>query len=88
MNNLISYINNPKDTLRPLVRIAIVHAQFETIHPFMDGNGRVGRMLIPFYLYYSRQISLPCFFSVVSFAFFIKSNMSESILIIILYCLF
>lgn len=62
MNNLISYINNPKDTLRPLVRIAIVHAQFETIHPFMDGNGRVGRMLIPFYLYYSRQISLPCFF--------------------------
>jgi filamentation induced by cAMP protein fic len=47
MNNLIEYINNPSDKYRPLVRTAIMHAQFETIHPFMDGNGRVGRMLIP-----------------------------------------
>lgn len=62
MDNLISYINNPSDNFRPLVRIAIIHAQFETIHPFMDGNGRVGRMLIPFYLYYTKQIELPCFF--------------------------
>lgn len=62
MNNLINYINNPKDNLRPLERTAIIHAQFETIHPFMDGNGRVGRMLIPMYLYSKRQISLPCFF--------------------------
>lgn len=62
MDNLISYINNPSDSFRPLVRIAIIHAQFETIHPFMDGNGRVGRMLIPLYLYYTKQIELPCFF--------------------------
>lgn len=62
MNNLISYINNPQDSLRPLVRTAIIHAQFETIHPFMDGNGRVGRMLIPMYLYAQKQIDLPCFF--------------------------
>lgn len=62
MNNLISYINNPSDSYRPLIRIAIIHAQFETIHPFMDGNGRVGRMLIPLYLYYTKQIELPCFF--------------------------
>jgi len=62
MDNLISYINSPQDNLRPLVRTAIIHAQFETIHPFMDGNGRVGRMLIPMYLYSQKQIDLPCFF--------------------------
>ncbi len=62
MNNLIDYINNPTDNFRPLVRTAIIHAQFETIHPFMDGNGRVGRMLIPMYLFHQNQIELPCFF--------------------------
>lgn len=62
MDNLIAYINQPEDHYRPLVRTAIVHAQFETIHPFMDGNGRVGRMLIPMYLFSQKQIDLPCFF--------------------------
>jgi Fic family protein len=62
MTNLIDYINNPGDRFRPLVRTAIIHAQFETIHPFMDGNGRVGRMLIPMYLFSQKQIDLPCFF--------------------------
>lgn len=62
MDNLIAYINKPSDKYRPLVRTAIIHAQFETIHPFMDGNGRVGRMLIPMYLFAQKQIELPCFF--------------------------
>lgn len=62
MQNLIDYINSPTDQNRPLVRTAIIHAQFETIHPFMDGNGRVGRMLIPMYLFSQKQIDLPCFF--------------------------
>ena len=62
MNNLIDYINDPKDKYRPLVRTAIVHAQFETIHPFMDGNGRVGRMLILMYLFANKQIDRPYFF--------------------------
>lgn len=62
IDNFIEYILEPNDNLRPLVRTAIIHAQFETIHPFLDGNGRVGRILIPLYLYASEQIDMPCFF--------------------------
>lgn len=62
MDNLVNYINAPEDNYRELVRVAIVHAQFETIHPFMDGNGRVGRILVPMYMFAKREINLPCFF--------------------------
>ena len=62
IDNLFTYIKEPEDNFRSLVRTAIIHAQFETIHPFMDGNGRVGRILIPLYLYYVDQIDMPCFF--------------------------
>ena len=46
MSNLEKYINEPTDNLNDLIRIAIIHAQFETIHPFLDANGRIGRKLI------------------------------------------
>lgn len=62
MSNLEKYINEPTDNLNDLIRIAIIHAQFETIHPFLDGNGRIGRILIPIYLYDRKLINSPNFF--------------------------
>ncbi|HEY4487016.1 MAG TPA: Fic family protein [Candidatus Paceibacterota bacterium] len=50
MSNLEKYLNT-KSTRDPLVQIAIGHYQFEAIHPFLDGNGRVGRLLISLLLY-------------------------------------
>ena len=44
--DLERFIHTPTSDLPPLVRVALVHAQFETIHPFLDGNGRMGRLLI------------------------------------------
>lgn len=47
------------DDLPPLVRLALIHYQFEAIHPFIDGNGRIGRLLITFLLVYWRLLPLP-----------------------------
>jgi Fic family protein len=60
MSNLEKYINLPEIDL--LVQLAIVHAQFEIIHPYIDGNGRVGRIFIPLYLYEKKILSSPMFY--------------------------
>lgn len=68
MTNLERFINgNPyeaesEEELHPLIKAAIVHAQFESIHPFLDGNGRLGRILIVLYLLQSKLIETPYFF--------------------------
>ena len=60
MSDLEKYIHAEEKDL--LVQLAIVHAQFEMIHPFMDGNGRVGRMIMPLFLYFKKAIFYPSFY--------------------------
>ncbi len=50
------------DDKERLVQLAVIHAQFELLHPFLDGNGRIGRILIPLFLYEKQLISYPSFY--------------------------
>ncbi len=62
MGELIDYMNDANDGVNPLIKAAIIHSQFESIHPFEDGNGRVGRLLISLYLYKAQVINFPFFY--------------------------
>jgi Fic family protein len=57
--DLERFIHDPAPALPPLVRMALVHVQFETIHPFLDGNGRIGRLLIAALLEHWRLLPEP-----------------------------
>jgi Fic family protein len=50
------------ETADVLVQLALVHAEFEALHPFLDGNGRIGRMLIPLFLYERKVLQDPMFY--------------------------
>ena len=72
MSDLEKYMNENTD-YDSLIRIALIHYQFETIHPFLDGNGRVGRLLILLYLMEQRLLSKP----VIYISYFLKKNQVE-----------
>lgn len=60
MKNWIEFLHN--ENWDVMIKVAITHYQFEAIHPFMDGNGRVGRLLIPIILYEQNVIPYPYFY--------------------------
>lgn len=72
MSNIEKFIHM-EDKIPPLIKIALIHAQFETIHPFLDGNGRVGRLLIAFYLYWKKILEKPLLY----LSFYLKKHKDD-----------
>lgn len=72
MSDLEKYINENVD-YDPLIRVALIHYQFKTIHPFLNGNGRIGRLLILLYLMEQKLIEKP----VIYISYFLKKNQIE-----------
>lgn len=72
MSDLEKYINTD-DELDVLIRAALIHYQFETIHPFLDGNGRIGRLLITLFLMEKKVLTTPALY----ISYFLKKNRVE-----------
>lgn len=72
MSDLEKYIN-ADDTLDVLIQAALIHYQFETIHPFLDGNGRVGRLLITLFLMEKKLLTTPALY----ISYYLKRNRIE-----------
>ncbi len=60
MSTWEKFLHKPHDDV--LIQLALAHVEFETIHPFLDGNGRLGRMLIPLFLWQKESIARPVFY--------------------------
>jgi len=72
MSDLEKYIH-ATDRTPPLIKVALIHAQFETIHPFLDGNGRLGRLLITYLLCMWKVLDKPLLY----LSYFFKANRTE-----------
>ena len=72
MSDLEKYINSDS-TLDPLIQAALIHYQFETTHPFLDGNGRVGRLLVTLFLMEKGILSTPALY----ISYYLKMNRIE-----------
>jgi len=72
MANLEEFFNR-ENHMPPLVKVALIHAQFETIHPFVDGNGRIGRLLITFFLVAHKVLLQPLLY----LSYFLKKRRTE-----------
>lgn len=62
MGDMETFLHNDTELVPPLIKIAIAHYQFETIHPFLDGNGRLGRLMISLYLASEGLLSKPALY--------------------------
>ena len=62
LSDFDKFMNREDDDLPVLIRLAMMHYQFETIQPFLDGNGRIGRIMIPLYLLSKKELAKPCFY--------------------------